>query len=214
MMSIVDILEEIWAASGFATITWQQGVMLLIGCVLIFLAVVKKYEPLLLLPIAFGVLLANLPQTGLMSPPPEGSSDPGGLLYYLYQGVKLGIYPSLIFLGIGAMTDFSPLLARPSSLILGAAAQLGIYVAFSFAIAIGFSPQEAGSIAIIGGADGPTAIFLTSRLAPGLLPRSTPGAHRSVHNSAAGHETAWRQRRHERDPAQGADCRERSSSAR
>ncbi len=170
MTSFVDTLGEIWATSGFATLTWQQGVMLLVGCVLIFLAIVKKYEPLLLLPIAFGVILANLPQTGLMSPPVEGSTDPGGLLYYIYQGVKLGIYPSLIFLGIGAMTDFGPLLARPSSLILGAAAQFGIYVAFAFAITLGFSPQEAGSISIIGGADGPTAIFLTSRLAPHLLP--------------------------------------------
>jgi oxaloacetate decarboxylase beta subunit len=174
MTSFVDTLGEIWATSGFATITWQQGLMVLIGCVLIFLAIVKKYEPLLLLPIAFGVILANLPQTGLMSPPPEGSTDPGGLLYYIYQGVKLGIYPSLIFLGIGAMTDFGPLLARPSSLILGAAAQLGIYIAFMIAIALPlqdpFTAQEAASISIIGGADGPTAIFLTSRLAPHLLP--------------------------------------------
>ncbi len=170
MTSFVDTLEKIWATSGFSTITWQQGIMLLVACVLIFLAIVKKYEPLLLLPIAFGVLLANLPMAGLMSPPAEGSSEPGGLLYYLYQGVKLGIYPSLIFLGIGAMTDFGPLLARPSSLIMGAAAQFGIYVAFTIAIVLGFTPQEAGSIGIIGGADGPTAIYLTTRLAPDLLP--------------------------------------------
>jgi sodium ion-translocating decarboxylase beta subunit len=170
MTSFIDTLGKIWATSGFATITWQQGIMLAIACVLIFLAIVKKYEPLLLLPIAFGVLLANLPQAGLMSPPAEGSTEPGGLLYYLYQGVKLGIYPSLIFLGIGAMTDFGPLLARPSSLIMGAAAQLGIYIAFTTAIALGFTPPEAGSIGIIGGADGPTAIYLTSRLAPDLLP--------------------------------------------
>jgi sodium ion-translocating decarboxylase beta subunit len=170
MTSFIDTLEKIWTSSGFANITWQQGIMLVIACVLIYLAIVKKYEPLLLLPIAFGVLLANLPMAGLMSPPAEGSSEPGGLLYYLYQGVKLGIYPSLIFLGIGAMTDFGPLLARPSSLLLGAAAQFGIYVAFTIAIALGFTPQEAGSIGIIGGADGPTAIFLTTRLAPNLLP--------------------------------------------
>jgi oxaloacetate decarboxylase beta subunit len=137
---------------------------------LIYLAIVKKFEPLLLLPIAFGVLLANLPLAGLMSGPEKGSVEPGGLLYYLYMGVKLGIYPSLIFLGIGAMTDFGPLLARPSSLFLGAAAQLGIYVAFIIAIALGFSPQEAASIGIIGGADGPTAIYLTTKLAPDLLP--------------------------------------------
>ncbi len=170
MTSFVDTLEKIWVTSGFSNITWQQGIMLLVACVLIFLAIVKKYEPLLLLPIAFGVLLANLPMAGLMSPPAEGSSEPGGLLYYLYQGVKLGIYPSLIFLGIGAMTDFGPLLARPSSLIMGAAAQFGIYVAFTIAIVLGFTPQEAGSIGIIGGADGPTAIYLTTRLAPDLLP--------------------------------------------
>jgi len=142
--------------------------MIAVACVLIYLAIVKKYEPLLLLPIAFGVLLANLPLAGLMSPPTENAV--GGLLYYLYQGVKLGIYPSLIFLGIGAMTDFGPLIARPSSLFLGAAAQLGIYIAFIVAIALGFAPNEAASIGIIGGADGPTAIFLTSKLAPELLP--------------------------------------------
>lgn len=142
--------------------------MLLVACVLIYLAIVKKFEPLLLITIAFGVLLTNLPFNGLMEGP--SGSQPGGLLYYLYQGVKLGIYPSLIFLGIGAMTDFGPLIARPSSLFLGAAAQFGICIAFIVAITLGFSPQESASIAIIGGADGPTAIFLTSRLAPELLP--------------------------------------------
>lgn len=170
MTSFIETLGKIWGESGFATLTWQQAVMLLIACVLIFLAIVKKYEPLLLLPIAFGVLLANLPLAGLMNAPVEGSSEPGGLLYYLYLGVKKGIYPSLIFLGIGAMTDFGPLIARPSSLILGAAAQFGIYIAFSVAIALGFAPNEAASIGIIGGADGPTAIYLTTRLAPKLLP--------------------------------------------
>ena len=170
MTSFIETLDKIWTESGFATLTWQQAVMLLIACVLIYLAIVKKYEPLLLLPIAFGVLLANLPLTGLMSAPVDGSSEPGGLLYYLYLGVKKGIYPSLIFLGIGAMTDFGPLIARPSSLILGAAAQFGIYIAFSVAIALGFAPNEAASIGIIGGADGPTAIYLTTRLAPKLLP--------------------------------------------
>ncbi len=144
--------------------------MLVVACVLIYLAIVKKYEPLLLLPIAFGVLLANLPLANLMAPPEEGSTEPGGLLYYLYLGVKKGIYPSLIFLGIGAMTDFGPLIARPSSLIMGAAAQFGIYVAFTIAIAVGFTPKEAASIGIIGGADGPTAIYLTTRLAPERLP--------------------------------------------
>jgi oxaloacetate decarboxylase beta subunit len=170
MTSFIETLRSIWTGSGFATMTWQQGVMVLVACVLIYLAIVKKYEPLLLLPIAFGVLLANLPLTGLMNGPKEGSSEPGGLLYYLYQGVQLDIYPSLIFLGVGAMTDFGPLLARPSSLVMGAAAQFGVYIAFTVAISLGFTPGEAASIGIIGGADGPTAIYLTSKLAPDLLP--------------------------------------------
>ncbi len=169
-ISLTDALQKIFTESGFATITWQQGVMLIIACVLIYLAIVKKYEPLLLLPIAFGMLLANLPLAGLMDAPANGSEEPGGLLYYLYYGVKKGIYPSLIFLGIGAMTDFGPLLARPSSLILGAAAQFGIYIAFSLAVTLGFTPSEAASIGIIGGADGPTGIYITTRLAPDLLP--------------------------------------------
>lgn len=164
----IEAIKNIWESSGFAAITLQQGIMILVAGVLLYFAIVKKYEPLLLLPIAFGVLLANLPLTGLM----DGATDnaAGGLLYYLYQGVKLGIYPSLIFLGIGAMTDFGPLIARPSSLFLGAAAQVGIAVAFVVAVALGFAPNEAASIGIIGGADGPTAIFLTSKLAPELLP--------------------------------------------
>lgn len=166
---IIEALKTIWYSSGFSAMTWQSGLMIAVACALIYLAIVKKFEPLLLLPIAFGVLLANLPLTGLMDGP-ASSTEPGGLLYYLYQGVKLGIYPSLIFLGIGAMTDFGPLIARPSSLFLGAAAQFGIIIAFIVAIALGFTPQEASSIGIIGGADGPTAIYLTSRLAPHLLP--------------------------------------------
>ncbi len=165
----IEALQKLWETSGFAALSWQHGVMLLVACVLIYLAIVRKFEPLLLLPIAFGILLVNLPLTGLMDAPVV-SSEPGGLLYYLYQGVKLGIYPSLIFLGIGAMTDFGPLIARPSSLFLGAGAQFGIAVAFVIANALGFASGEAASIAIIGGADGPTAIFLTSRLAPQLLP--------------------------------------------
>ena len=163
-----EALYSLFAASGFATFTWQNLIMIVVACILVFLAIVKKFEPLLLLPIAFGVLLANLPLSGLMNGPADGT--PGGLLYYLYQGVKLGIYPSLIFLGVGAMTDFGPLIARPLSLLLGAAAQIGIAIAFVFAIFLGFAPAEAASIGIIGGADGPTAIFLTSKLAPELLP--------------------------------------------
>ncbi|MFV0414601.1 MAG: sodium ion-translocating decarboxylase subunit beta [Oscillospiraceae bacterium] len=164
----IDALQKLWQTSGFAALRWQHLVMLLLACVLVYFAIARKFEPLLLLPIAFGILLANLPLTGLMSEP-SGTSA-GGLLYYLYQGVKLGIYPSIIFLGICAMTDFGPLIARPSSLLLGAGAQLSIAVAFVIAALLGFTPAEAASIAIIGGADGPTAIFLTTRLAPHLLP--------------------------------------------
>lgn len=166
----LDAIKTILTNSGFAALTWQQCLMIGVACVLVYLAIVKKFEPLLLLPIAFGVLLANLPLAGLMNEPLEGSTDPGGLLYYLYLGVKKGIYPSLIFLGIGAMTDFGPLIARPSSLFMGAGAQFGISVAFIVATILGFKPPEAASIAIIGGADGPTAIYLTTRLAPELLP--------------------------------------------
>lgn len=166
--SLGETIGKIWELSGFNALTWREMLMLLISFVLIYLAIVKKFEPLLLLPIAFGMLLANLPMTDLLAPPSDGQA--GGLLYYLYQGIELGIYPSLIFLGIGAMTDFGPLIARPSSLFLGAAAQLGIYIAFMVAIALGFSPEEAASIGIIGGADGPTAIWLTSKLAKDLLP--------------------------------------------
>lgn len=162
-------LEKIWTMSGFANLSWQALVMIAVACLLIYLAIGKKFEPLLLLPIAFGILLVNLPLTGLMDEPPS-ATEPGGLLYYLYLGVKKGIYPSLIFMGIGAMTDFGPLIARPSNLIMGAGAQLGISCAFIVAILLGFDPKAAASIGIIGGADGPTAIYLTTRLAPDLLP--------------------------------------------
>ena len=121
-ISILDTIKEILSQSGFAALTWQHLLMISIACVLIYLAIKKGFEPLLLLPIAFGILLANLPLTGIMDAPLKGTNEPGGLLYYIYMGVKLGIYPSLIFLGIGAMTDFGPLIARPSSLFLGAAA--------------------------------------------------------------------------------------------
>ncbi|OPZ63711.1 MAG: Glutaconyl-CoA decarboxylase subunit beta [Firmicutes bacterium ADurb.Bin506] len=163
-----EAIVELVQTTGFATITWQQLVMMATSCVLIYLAIARGFEPLLLLPIAFGMLLANLPLAGLMDPP-SGSGAVGGLLYYLYQGVKLGIYPPLIFLGVGAMTDFGPLIANPSTLLLGAAAQLGIFIAFLGALLLGYNPMQAGSIGIIGGADGPTAIFVTTRLAPELL---------------------------------------------
>ncbi|MDD3169982.1 MAG: sodium ion-translocating decarboxylase subunit beta [Eubacteriales bacterium] len=164
-----EAIIKLWGESGFMALNWQYLAMIVIACILFYLAIVKKFEPLLLICIAFGMLLANLPGTGLMEAPASASEN-GGLLYYLYLGVKKGIYPSLIFLGIGAMTDFGPLIARPSSLFLGAAAQFGVATAFVIAIALGFSPEAAASIGIIGGADGPTAIYLTSKLAPELLP--------------------------------------------
>ncbi|NLC69415.1 MAG: sodium ion-translocating decarboxylase subunit beta [Clostridiaceae bacterium] len=159
----INSISQLLSESGFAQGNWKQYLMILIACFLIYLAVVKKYEPLLLLPISFGMLLANLPLGNL------SSHDEGGLIYYLYQGVKLGIYPPLIFLGIGAMTDFGPLIAYPKSLLLGAAAQLGIFVTFIGAMLLGFTPRQAGAIGIIGGADGPTAIFTATKLAPELL---------------------------------------------
>ena len=148
-------------------------IMILLSFVLLYLAMVKKYEPLLLIPIAFGMLLTNLPLGGLMDHAVgtygAPGFQPGGLLYYLYMGVKLGIYPPLIFMGVGALTDFGPLIAYPRSILLGAAAQFGIFAVFIGAILLGFTGPESASIGIIGGADGPTAIFLTSRLAPHLL---------------------------------------------
>ncbi len=184
----VDILSDFWASTGFAMMEYGQIIMLLISFVLLYLALAKGFEPLLLIPIAFGMLLANLPGADLMKEPiVEIIKDPitgelvsqtkevGGLLYYLYQGVKLGIYPPLIFLGVGAMTDFGPLIANPKSILLGAAAQFGIFATFIGAILlnssglVAFTAKEAASIAIIGGADGPTALYLTSKLAPQLL---------------------------------------------
>jgi oxaloacetate decarboxylase beta subunit len=141
--------------------------MIIIACIFLYLAIKKGYEPYLLLPIAFGILLVNLPLAGLMTPPTE--SEPGGLIYYLYQGTNLGIYPPLIFLCLGAATDFGPLIANPKTLLLGGAAQFGIFAAFFGALALGMTPQEAASVGIIGGADGPTAIYLTTKLANHLL---------------------------------------------
>ena len=178
MEALFDFLRQ----TGFATVDWRQLVMLLIACVLLYLAIVKKFEPMLLLPIAFGMLLTNLPGAGMFHEElfADGhvhwdlfSGTAGvtpGLVDYLYLGVKLGIYPCLIFMGVGAMTDFAPLIANPISLLLGAAAQLGIFVTYAVADgALGFNMLEAASIGIIGGADGPTAIFVTSKLAPHLL---------------------------------------------
>ncbi|MBQ2694854.1 MAG: sodium ion-translocating decarboxylase subunit beta [Clostridia bacterium] len=179
MEFITEIIKGIWESSGFALLTWQNAVMILVSVVFLYLAIVKKFEPLLLVPIAFGILLANMPGAGLMDDP-TGLMDTSnivegahwydsGVLRLIYAGVKSSIFPCLIFLGIGAMTDFGPLLANPVSLLLGAAAQLGIYIAFVIAILLGFTPQEAASIAIIGGADGPTAILVASKLAGHLL---------------------------------------------
>lgn len=156
-------INSLWESSGFGFVSLPHLVMILIACVLFYLAIVKKYEPLLLLPIAFGMLLANLPGANL------SAYDQGSLLYYMYQGVKLGLYPPVIFLGIGCMTDFGPLIANPKSFMLGAAAQMGIFFTFVGALVLGFSPSEAGAIGIIGGADGPTAIYVTSILAKDLL---------------------------------------------
>ena len=208
VINIWDGIKAIARSTAFAGGTWREYAMIAVACLLLYLAIVKQFEPLLLLPIAFGMLLANLPLAGLGS-----HSDPtftfynsleeaveaakslgkmtsdvipryneatglvqyslqtanGGLLYYLYKGVNLGIYPPLIFMGVGAMTDFAPLIANPKSLLLGAAAQLGIFLTFIGAKLLGFSAKEAGAIGIIGGADGPTAIYVTTKLAPHLL---------------------------------------------
>lgn len=191
-MDIGAILLNLWADSGFAAIAsgftsatgWQSLIMLVIACVLLYLAIVKKFEPLLLVGIAFGCLLTNLPNAGLyhqvlwdafMDPTDPGYHSlgqilrEGGLLDIFYIGVKTSLYPCLIFMGVGAMTDFGPLLSNPRNLLLGAAAQLGVFAAFFGGICLDFTGPEAASIGIIGGADGPTAIFLTTQLAPHLL---------------------------------------------
>lgn len=154
-------------STGYLNLGLEQIVMVVIALILLYLAVVKEYEPLLLVPISFGMLLVNLPLGGLMAAGKDGQV--GGLLYYIYQGVKLGIYPPLIFMGVGAWTDFGPMIAQPKTALLGAAAQFGIFATIFGALALGFSPAEAGAVGIIGGADGPTAIFAASQLAPHLL---------------------------------------------
>ncbi len=159
--------QSLWYSTGLAGLSLGHVVMLGIGVLLVYLAIAKNFEPLLLLPIGFGAILANLPGAPVMNPPM--GDMPGGLFHYLYFGVEKEIFPPLIFLGVGAMTDFGPLLANPSTLLLGAAAQVGIFVALFAAKALGFTLSQAGAIGIIGGADGPTAIYTAAKLAPELL---------------------------------------------
>ena len=172
MSNIYESLQQFWQFTGSANCTWQHLVMILIGIIFITLGIVKKWEPLLLVPIGFGIIVGNIP---LFFDPATGIGlkigvyEPGSVLNILYQGVQQGWYPPLIFLGIGAMTDFSALISQPRLVLIGAAAQMGIFGAYILALAMGFLPNEAGAIGIIGGADGPTAIFLSSRLAPELM---------------------------------------------
>ncbi len=171
-IDIVETLVNFWNSTGVVASGWENYVMLAISFILFYLAIVKKFEPLLLLPIAFGMFIINIPGAReiLFATPDPEIGEKGGLLYFLYQGVDLVIFPPLIFLGIGAMTDFGPMIANPKSIFLGAAAQIGIFVTFIGAILLGFNVLEAASIAIIGGADGPTAIYVTTKLADALLP--------------------------------------------
>jgi len=154
-------LQAVWHDSGFSAFTMGNGIMILVGFALLYMAIVKEFEPLLLGPIAFGCVLANFPRTGFFTEP--------GLMQAIHYGIQNEIFPPLIFLGVGAMTDFGPLLARPITLLLGAAAQIGVFVALVGAMMLGFTVQEAGAIGIIGGADGPTAIYLSIQMAPHLL---------------------------------------------
>ena len=166
MEQIIDSLAQFWQFTGFANCTWQHLVMLVIGLVFITLGIVKEWEPLLLVPIGFGIIIGNIPIFQGLN---IGIYEQGSVLNILYQGVRQGWYPPLIFLGIGAMTDFSALISQPRLMLIGAAAQMGIFGAYLLALAVGFMPNEAGAIGIIGGADGPTAIFLSSKLAPELM---------------------------------------------
>ena len=161
MDGFMRALVSVWTDSGFSNLTWENCVMILVGLVLLYLSIAKEYEPLLLLPIAFGCIMANFPNTGF--------NDEMGVMMAIGFGIKYEIFPPLIFMGVGAMTDFGPLIANPKTMLLGAAAQIGVFVALAGAMILGFNVQEAASIGIIGGADGPTAIYLTSKLAPHLL---------------------------------------------
>ncbi len=166
MNQIIDSLQQFWQFTGFANCSWQNLVMILIGVFFITMGIVKKWEPLLLVPIGFGIILGNIPMFPGLN---IGIYEDGSVMNILYQGVRQGWYPPLIFLGIGAMTDFSALISQPRLILIGAAAQMGIFGAYLLALLFGFAPNEAGAIGIIGGADGPTAIFLSSKLAPDLM---------------------------------------------
>ena len=161
MDGFMRALVSVWTDSGFSNLTWENCVMILVGLVLLYLSIAKEYEPLLLLPIAFGCIMANFPNTGF--------NDEMGVMMAIGFGIKYEIFPPLIFMGVGAMTDFGPLLANPKTMLLGAAAQIGVFVALAGAMILGFNVQQASAIGIIGGADGPTAIYLASKLAPDLL---------------------------------------------
>lgn len=161
MDGFMRALVSVWTDSGFSNLTWENCVMILVGLVLLYLSIAKEYEPLLLLPIAFGCIMANFPNTGF--------EDEMGVMMAIGFGIKYEIFPPLIFMGVGAMTDFGPLLANPKTMLLGAAAQIGVFVALAGAMMLGFNVQQASAIGIIGGADGPTAIYLASKLAPDLL---------------------------------------------
>ena len=166
MDQIISSLQQFWQYTGFANVAWQNIAMILIGIAFITVAILKEWEPLLLIPIGFGMIVGNIPMFPGLN---IGIYENGSVLNTLYQGVKQGWYPPLIFLGIGAMTDFSALISQPRLILIGAAAQMGIFGAYLLALAFGFAPNEAGAIGIIGGADGPTAIFLSSKLAPDLM---------------------------------------------
>ena len=161
MDGFMRALVSVWTDSGFSNLTWENCVMILVGLVLLYLSIAKEYEPLLLLPIAFGCIMANFPNTGF--------EDEMGVMMAIGFGIKYEIFPPLIFMGVGAMTDFGPLIANPKTMLLGAAAQIGVFVALAGAMMLGFNVQQASAIGIIGGADGPTAIYLASKLAPDLL---------------------------------------------
>lgn len=166
MNTIFESLEQFWQYTGFANMTWQHIVMIFIGIIFIYMAIKKEWEPLLLIPIGFGMIIGNIPFVSGLN---IGIYEEGSVMNILYQGVQKGWYPPLIFLGIGAMTDFSALISQPRLMLIGAAAQIGIFGAYVIALHMGFTPAEAGAIGIIGGADGPTAIFLSSKLAPHLM---------------------------------------------